>query len=97
MQLADEASSIIPDIHLRRVARDVAFFLLTNQYICIGDGRSYKVIHGSGMDLMHSGGISDAAFYTLAEEPLYKPEYMSECNVKHVWRCKDDLLMLWAR
>ena len=72
-QQACAASAIIDDdTMLLDLMRSVILVLLHNQYV-----RSQLVeglwasAKGSGMGLMHSSNMCDAALYTLAEIPLH--------------------------
>eukprot|EP00973_Karenia_brevis_P085920 11916898-Karenia_brevis.AAC.1 len=70
-QLTDDAVKIIDDLKLRKLARDVIWWLLDHQYVVNPlDGSLHKVVLGSGMGLRHSGELADAALVGRAEMDL---------------------------
>ena len=55
----------------------------------------YHVIIGSGMGLKSSGGISDYAFFVLAEsEFMLNPSVRDQFGIRAYFRFKDDLLVI---
>ena len=94
--LSDAAADIFKPGPLKKLVRAVTFFLLDNQYIRSEyDSRLFKVRKGSGMGLVYSGAVCDAALYTLAERPwathaLVQKKYA----VRSYFRFRDDIFFI---
>ena len=68
--LCDNAVAILPRGRRREVLSNVMLWLLDNQWISskMHTGRCFKVCRGSGMGLVHSSAVCDAALFFLAEQ-----------------------------
>ena len=77
---------------LRRVLK----FLLDNQYVKSGalPERLWKVEEGSGMGLVHSGDLCDAALGSLAESWSTDPVVLREHGVRLYVRFRDDIFFI---
>ena len=69
-------------------------FLLTNQYVhsTITDN-FYRCLTGSGMGLVFSGEVADAAFLASLEPLFLRRDRLATMGIKNYFRFKDDLLL----
>ena len=93
------ASQIIPDGPRRRVYENALMWVLTNQFItskAIDDpDMVFQVTRGSGMGLQPSGPVTDAAFYSLAEENwACCPTVAQAYGIRAYVRFKDDIFVV---
>jgi hypothetical protein len=70
--LCDNAVAILPRGRRREVLSNVLLWLLDNQWVSskMHTGRGSKMCRGSGMGLVHSSAVCDAALFFLAETVL---------------------------
>ena len=68
--LCDNAVAILPRGRRREVLSNVLLWLLDNQWVSskMHTGRCFKMCRGSGMGLVHSSAVCDAALFFLAEQ-----------------------------
>ena len=80
---------------LSRIIRDVTNFLLLHQYISRrGDPRWFRVVVGTGMGLIHSSEIAEAAFYSRTERWSSLPGPRSSFRINWHYQFKDDIRVL---
>ena len=84
-QVIDASSNLLPTEE-RTMYRKLAEPILKNPYICVPDvdARIWKVRCGTGMGLISSGDMSNAAYYTMVEnngqpQISYKKRTISIC------------------
>ena len=94
--LVEDTAMLIDGEH-RRLYKEVLEFVLDNQfvmskYIC---NRVFKVCEGSGMGLLHSGDVADAALLKMAEARYaVMPSVMNCMGICKYFRFKDDILVI---
>ncbi len=74
---------------------NVLDFLLENQYICSHycPEEVFNVVEGTGMGLLHSGDLADAALFFLAEfQWACNPKVQSDHGIAALFRFKDDII-----
>lgn len=90
-------TSSTQELRYRNLLKEVAEFLLENQYISsrvLGDDRVYLVTRGTGMGLIHSGELADVSLYLKAERPwATDAQVMERHYVNTLFRFKDDILV----
>lgn len=92
-----EHGSRLLDVEGRLLGQRVIDFLLTYQFVKSDylPHRVWQVCVGAGMGLNFSGELSDAAFFTMAEEwMLVEPGKLETFGVLKYWRFKDDILVI---
>jgi hypothetical protein len=69
--LCDNAVAILPRGRRREVLSNALLWLLDKQWIStkMHTGRCFKVCRGSGMGLVHSSGVCDAALFSWLNSP----------------------------
>ena len=56
--------------------------------------RVWKVVHGSGMGITHSGETIDSAYYNRVERNYANDAELRFHSIVGYWRFKDDILVL---
>ena len=92
-KIAQQLSSLFQDKMLSRLVFDVAFFLLSRQYV--KHGRSLRrVKEGCGIGLLHAGDMADACYYAMVEKTLIACEEHIACGIIRWFRFRDDMLFV---
>ena len=91
--LAEAVAVLFSDPVVKSTMWDVLHFLLDNQYVKDLD-KLYKVRHGCGIGLLHSGDVADAAFYSLVEKILLDNDEFIRYGVVDWYRFRDDMCFL---
>jgi len=93
-ELALDAASIIVDPGKRKLAQEIIFHLLSSRYLCSPElrDRLWLVRRGSGMGLVHSSSVADAAFAARMEKGL--SARLPRAGVALYRRFRDDLLFV---
>ena len=94
--LSQEASKLVPPGPRRELIREVAEWLLMNQYIVSREitDRTWRVQLGSGMGQQHSGALADACFWSLVDTWILSRNVCKAFNIGLYLRFKDDLLFV---
>jgi len=91
--LAKDATSHITNQTLRSLVYDAIITLLYSQLVSTPEdvGRLWRVLHGSGMGLKHSGETMDIALANLCEVCwCTNPRIMEMHGIVKYWRYRDD-------
>jgi len=81
----------------RDLTRKVLEYLRWEQYVESRwlPGRLFRTVVGTGMGLVHSGEVADAAYYHRVEKGRMDDEsYMQQFSIDGYWRFKDGALIL---
>ena len=90
-------SSELIDPERRSCFKDLLRPILAHQYVRL-DGDTdcaYRVVTGSGMGMLCSGEVSDAAFYSMAERrTVLLPHFRRRFQISFYGRFKDDIILV---
>ena len=101
LDLAESSSRVVDDnAELQTLCRDVAFFLLSNQFVRPSMHRfckakevpTFRVTRGSGMGLTCSSSIAEASFLHKCESKCLGN--MQQQGIQKYYRFKDDVLLI---
>ncbi len=94
--LIECCSNEIEDSSLKNAFRDIASFIVSNQFISLKDcEKIHKVKIGTGMGLVCSGEMSDLCFYSLSEKHWSTDRKVMDDHEIYLYvRFKDDILMI---
>lgn len=95
-ELGEWALKVLPKGYREKVAKGVAHFLLSNQYIQKkGDDLMFRLIEGTGMGLPQSGALADSALFMAAEDGyVNNHSRLAEGEILLWTRSRDDILMI---
>ena len=78
--LATHVANLFTDPSLRSLVMDVTYFLLSNQYVRMGD-ELYQILVGAGIGLIHAGDVADAVFFSMLEKEMISKGEFSNAGV----------------
>ena len=87
-------SKVFEDPSTKKLARDVAEFVLKSQRIASHTkaGDAFAVVVGSGMGLVHSGEVSYGSYYSIAKA-RFLHTYRDRYGLQAYLRYRDDILV----
>ena len=82
--------------NVKEALNSAMWFLLYHQYVQSPflPGRVWKVQHGSGQGLIHSGDVTDLTYYCVVEKNLITPESLNLHAIKLYIRFRDDIFII---
>jgi len=98
-EIVEDVLRLVPKGPLRQLMGDVLWHLLDAQFVRspLLRGRTFKVVEGSGMGLVHSGAVSDLALCARAEISWACRSDVQDAHQILCWlRFRDDIFVVGA-
>ena len=94
LELANAVASSGDSERERELLHVAVYFLLRYQFVQCGAFKrfSWRVLHGTGMGLTHSGEVADMAFFRTSEVDLMTSAVLCSHGILGAYKFKDDII-----